>query len=236
MKKIKFYPVPQYFDRTDPVPARTNIPQWYKDITMFNKSNSLIDANILNTNEGVDGSALSVKTCGPFYDAMTAGYHFVMPEDLEITLNSEGVPQFNWESNNWFINRVPMLEIPIPPMYHPTSYTFRMMFGVSLPKGCSVLVSPPMNRMDLPFLIPFGIVDADTKFAPIDIRFYLRRDFEGVIKKGTPIFQIIPFTRESWEMEIDPSITEDLLWEHEKRRTYLSGWYGKHAQVKKEFN
>jgi hypothetical protein len=28
---------------------------------------------------------------------------------------------------------------------------------------------------------------------------YLRNDFEGIIEKGTPMFQIIPFKRNNWK-------------------------------------
>jgi len=235
-KKIIFYPANVNGNRVDPVPARMNLPQWYKDITMFNTSNSLKDSKVLNTGNGVDGSALSLKTCGPFYDALTIGYHYVLSEDVNVTLDNKGVPHFTWESDEQVVYKVPAIEFPQPPFYHPISFSFRMNYGVQLPKGSSLFFMHPMNRMDLPFFVPSGVVDADTKFAPIDIRFFLKRDFEGVIKKGTPIFHVIPFTRESWKMEVKPENTEDAMWLHEKRRTYLSGWYNKVAQVKKEYN
>jgi hypothetical protein len=88
----------------------------------------------------------------------------------------------------------------------------------------------------LPFYVPSAIVDSDKKFPPADIRFVLRRDFEGIIKEGTPIYQLLPFTRESWKMEIDNSIKDEMLWEHENRRTYIHSWYTKQLQQPKEFN
>jgi len=237
-KIIKFWPATSSEKALPPVPARTVMPKWYKDITLYNKSNSPADANVINTNQGVDGSALSVKTCGPFYDAMTAGYHYVLPEDVEVVLNDKGIPSITWESDNFFINRLPNVEFPIPPFYHPIAFSYRMIYGVELPSGSSLLVTQPMNRSDLPFWIPSGIVDADTKFAPIDIRMFIKRGFEGIVPKGTPIMQVIPFTRESWKMEVDlnQDKIEERLWLHEKRRTYIQGWYHKHAQVKKEFD
>jgi len=237
-KIIKFWPGNPEEKSEPPVPARTIIPKWYKDITLYNRSNSPADAKIINYDQGVDGSALSVKTCGPFYDAMSAGYQYVLPEDITVTINENGTPSITWESENFFINRLPDVEIPIPPFYHPVAFSFRMIYGIELPKGSSVLVTQPMNRFDLPFWIPSGIVDADTKFAPLDIRLFLKRDFEGIVSKGTPIMQVIPFTRESWKMEVDKNKENinERLWFHEKRRTYLHGWYHKHAQVKKEYN
>lgn len=235
-KKIIFWPSSHQESTPPPVPARINVPKWYKEISMFNASNSYKDARVLNSGTGIDGSALSLKTCGPFYDAFVSGYHYIMPEDVTVKLNEKGIPTFAWQSNNFIINRLPNIELPIPPFHHPIAYSFRMAYGVKLPPGYSLLVTPPMNRYDLPYTVPFGIVDADTKFAPIDIRFFLKRDFEGVIRKGTPLFQVMPFKRDSWEMEVNQEITFDEMWFHELRRTYLHNWYGREAQVRKDFN
>jgi hypothetical protein len=232
MKKIKFYRVG---NGPDPVPAKTVIPQWYKDISIYNKSNNLSDVR-LNNHDGIDSSAISLKVCSPTFDAFASGYCFVLPEDIHVKINDKGIPEMSWASNNFTINRMPLVEFPIPPFYHPIAFSFRMMFGVSTPPGTSVLVAQPFNRVDLPFYVPTAIVDSDKKFPPADIRFVLRRDFEGVIKEGTPIFQILPFTREPWEMEMDDSITEDMLWEHENRRTFIHSWYTKKLQSQKEFN
>jgi hypothetical protein len=237
-KIITFWPSHSKENAIPPVPARTVVPQWYKDISLYNSSNIPKDARVYNSNDGIDGSALSVKTCGPFYDAMTMGYHYVLPEDIEIVIGKKGLPTIKWESDQFFINRLPNVEFPIPPFYHPIAFTYRMIYGIELPKGSSVLITQPMNRSDLPFWVPSGVVDADTKFAAIDIRLFLKRGFEGVIEKGTPIMQAIPFTRESWNMEVDrdDGKIEERMWLHEKRRKYLQGWYHKHAQVKKEYN
>lgn len=236
-KKINFYPTNKNIEKSSyPIPAKKSIPQWYKDITLYNSSNNPVNSEVVNYGSGVDGSALSVKVCTPFYDAMTIGYHYVLPEDVEVILNHNGIPSFSWKSNDWIINRVPDVEIPIPPYHHPICFTFRIMFGIDLPKGSSAILTQPMNRNDLPFTIPSGIVDADIKFFPLDIRFFLKRGVEGIIKKGTPIIQVIPFTRESWQMEVDDSILEEKMWLHEKRRTMLSSWYTKNAHSKKEYN
>jgi hypothetical protein len=233
MKKIKFYKVGI---GPDPVPSKTTIPQWYKDISLYNSSNSLADVKVANYGNGIDGSAISLKVCSPTFDAFSSGYQFVMPEDILIEINDKGVPEISWESESFTINRMPMVEFPIPPFYHPIAFSFRMMFGVSTPPGTSVLVAHPFNRVDLPFYVPTAIVDSDKKFPPADIRFVIKRDFEGVIKKGTPIFQILPFTRESWEMEIDNSITDEKMWEHENRRMFIHSWYTKQLQTIKEYN
>lgn len=238
--KIIFYPTSPEAPsaKFPPVLGKHVVPDWYKDITKFNKSNSPKDANIYNSGTGIDGSAISVKICSPFYDALTSGYFAILSEDIEILINDKGVPDIKWESDEFLFNRLPMVEIPIPEFHHPIAFTYRMSFGVELPKGYSLLVTQPFNRHDLPFTIPSAIVDADTKFFPIDIRLFLKRGFEGKIKKGTPIYQMIPFKRESWEMETDynEKNIKERFWFHEKRRKYLFAWYHHHAHVKKEFS
>ena len=66
--------------------------------------------------------------------------------------------------------------------------------------------------------------------------FFLEKDFEGVIKQGTPIIQILPFKRDDWEMTVDPNhdpkITE--LQRKEVRSSFQNGYRMKHW-VKKIF-
>ena len=48
-----------------------------------------------------------------------------------------------------------------------------------------------------------GIVDTDTYNAPVNFPFVLNNiKFEGLIPAGSPMAQVIPFKRDSWEMEI----------------------------------
>jgi hypothetical protein len=94
-----------------------------------------------------------------------------------------------------------------------------------------------MNRYDLPFYVQSGIVESDIWGLPVFIAFFLKRNFQGVIPKGTPIMQIIPFKRDSWELEVVD--TEEELDKHElmaeNRRSMLYGYYKKTAWRKKIF-
>jgi hypothetical protein len=72
---------------------------------------------------------------------------------------------------------------------------------------------------------------------PVFTAFFLKRNFRGVIPKGTPIFQMIPFKRDNWELEVDSS--QETIDEHwfrgENRRSMLYGYYKKTAWRKKIF-
>jgi hypothetical protein len=52
------------------------------------------------------------------------------------------------------------------------------------------------------FTILPGIVDTDEYYAPINFPMVINDPaFEGMIPKGTPIAQVIPFKREQWTMQ-----------------------------------
>jgi hypothetical protein len=105
------------------------------------------------------------------------------------------------------------------------------------PPGYSVMITHPMNRHDLPFYTLSVIVDADNWGLPVFVSFFLKRGFRGVIPKGTPLFQMIPFKRDDWELEVVYDSKELNKYElrAEKRRTDLFGHYKKTAWVKKLF-
>lgn len=233
MNWIKFYPN-EGTQSITPVPGTGMVPEWYKDTSKYVKSNNLKDLKLEN-HQGVDIVSISIKLCSPTFDSFTSGYYFLLQEDVLVEHDENGVPRMSWNSDEFILMRIPMLEYPIPPGYHPIPYSFRMSFGVKTSPGTSCLITHPLNRYDLPFLVSSGIVDTDKKMPPADIRFVLKQGFEGIIPKGTPIFQIIPFKRESWTMEIDESIRDEEMWEHEKRRTMLHSYYTKVLQEKKEY-
>lgn len=220
-----------------PRPASTNIPEWYKSLAKHGTSNSekhLYPVNFI----GADGAQVATKQCPPFLDAMTAGYHYILEDDLHVEIDDEtGKPILWWETDNMMLDHRPTNEIPIPEGCHPIHYGFKMSWYYETPPGYSVLITHPMNRYDLPFLVQSGIVESDIWGLPVFIAFFLKKGFRGVLPKGTPLFQIIPFKRDNWEMEIDNSRE---AWERhdfaaEKRRTKMHGYYKWYAWRKKIF-
>jgi hypothetical protein len=105
------------------------------------------------------------------------------------------------------------------------------------PPGYSVLLTHPMNRFDLPFLVPSGIIESDIMGIPVFVTFFLKKEFIGTIPRGTPIFQLVPFKRENWENKIcvDEKEINKKDYELENRRSRLFGYYKKHAWRRKEY-
>lgn len=238
-KKITFIPSIQNSENllTPPVPALSEVPEWYKSLSLYGDTNSEKNLNP-NNHAGTDGTLVATKKCIPFFDALTAGYYYLLEDDLYVNQNEEGYPELTWKGNVMLLDKRPTLEVPIPGDCHPIHFGIRMNWYYRTPEDYSVLVTHPMNRYDLPFYTLSGIVDADKWGLPVFFSFFVKRNFIGVIPKGTPVMQFIPFKRDSWEIEIDKTAEslEEEEFKAEKRRTMVTGYYKKDIWQKKRFD
>lgn len=219
-----------------PVPAYKNMPEWYRTLAKFKDSNDDITLDPQN-NLGTDGAQVSTKMCMPFFDATTAGYHYVLEDDLHVDIDDDGKPILSWNGEVMLVDKRPIIDLPVPNNCHPIHYGWRMNWYYETPPGYSVLITHPMNRYDLPFYVQSGIVDSDIWGLPVFITFFLQRDFQGIIPKGTPIMQMIPFKRDDWELNVDraPETLDKHEYMAENRRSMLYGYYKKTAWRKKFF-
>ena len=65
------------------------------------------------------------------------------------------------------------------------------------------MFTEPTHRESVFNILP-GIVDTDKFYGPVNFPFTMKNpDFEGLIPKGTFIVQVIPFKRDTWEMDFD---------------------------------
>lgn len=221
---------------TPPSPAVSKVPEWYRSLARFDRSNDDITLGV-NNNVGTDGAMVATKMCMPFFDALTAGYYYVLEDDVYVDLDKDGKPIISWKGQVMMVDKRPTIELPVPDNCHPIHYGWRMNWFYETPPGYSVIITHPMNRYDLPFYTMSGIVESDIWGLPVFTAFFLKRNFIGVIPKGTPIFQIIPIKRESWESECIE--TEETFERHqfaaENRRSRLYGYYKETAWRKKMF-
>jgi hypothetical protein len=236
--KIKFTPAFKNYKSylLPPEPAVKHVPEWYRSLSKFDMSNDDITLNPVN-NLGTDGAQVSTKMCMPFFDATTAGYMYVLEDDLHVDIDESGKPILWWDGEVMLVDKRPIIDIVVPDNCHPIHYGWRMNWYYETPPGYSVLITHPMNRYDLPFYVQSGIVESDIWGLPVFIAFFLKRNFRGTIPKGTPIMQIIPFKRDNWELEVadsDEDIDRHELMA-ENRRSMLYGYYKKTAWRKKIF-
>jgi hypothetical protein len=215
-----------YSKINEPQESKKYIPSWYKKLSKFHKSNSISKLHPVN-DRGTDGSAASTKLCMPFFDALTSGYMYTLDYDLHIKQDKNGFPVLSWEGDNMIVDKRLMIDVPVPTYHHPMHYGWKVNWYSETPKGYSLLITHPLNRHDLPFTTMSGIIDADLWHTPVFTSFFLKKNFIGIIPKGTPIFQMIPIKREEWSLEIDYSnknIEENQI-KDEKRRSLIYAYY-----------
>ena len=102
--------------------------------------------------------------------------------------------------------RPPMDGFKTPCGYSDNHFHWNINWGPELPKGYSALYIPPINNFSLPFITTSGIIDNDKLTTTGRLPFFIKKNFEGTIKKGTEYINIIPFKREDWEAEYNYDI------------------------------
>jgi len=175
-----------------PSPSSNFIPEWYKKIESYIGGNKKPNDN--------GAATATVKKCMPVFDVITSGYMILTPCDLWVE-QRDGKPYFIWL--NAMIDWHPIQQTEGHPASNDgfDSPKFMNPWAIKTPKGYSVMIVHPMHQ-DLPFTILPGIVDTDGYIAPVNFPFKMNDPkFEGMIPKGTPMAQIIPFKRESWKMK-----------------------------------
>lgn len=199
--KIKFYAWEPNQNNAllPPRPAISALPEWYKT------KKPLLDGEkkFKVFSDGLKNA--TIKRCNPFGDALGAGYFIFLENDLQVTFE-DGVQVLAWpRGGENYIGQHSLGQISeelIPKNYSKQPWKFKNYWGIETPAGYSTLFVHPLNRTELPFIILDGVVDTDSYKQPVNFPFLLRKDFEGIIEAGTPIAQVIPFKRESWESEI----------------------------------
>ena len=192
-----------YDTETPPSPASNHVPEWFKNIP---PERSSLGATFRK--------ASTVKKCVPFLDAFTTGYMICAPQDLGVT--QRGNDTFlDWgveRREPVYPDRVEEVigvdsqdrtaGLPVPVGYKPFIFRINVYPRIETPTGYSVLITHPLNRYDLPFLTLSGIVDTDELHSMLVVNMYIKEDFNGIIKEGTPLAQVVPFKRENWEHKV----------------------------------
>jgi hypothetical protein len=203
MKKIKFYPYSEDTSIFSPVPETSSrfLPEWYK------KTPSTID----NGGMAFGQPGTTVKKCMPIFDLITAGYMITAPCDIYLDATnpeklewSIPMPLLSYQGDMFAIHAPEQYEnLPInKKIHHKNLLRVFPFWAVGTPKGYSLLVLQPTYSDSSPLTALQAIVDTDTFITDGHLSFLVEKDFKGVIKQGTPLIQVIPFKRESWQKEI----------------------------------
>jgi hypothetical protein len=134
---------------------------------------------------------------------MTAGYILPLPADIYVSIKEvDGVVTqwFEWANFDLIAFHPVEQALLHPERKNYPCAKFNNPWSIKTPQGYSCLFVQPFHR-DAPFTILPGIVDTDTYSAQVNFPMVINDpNFEGLIPKGIPMVQVIPFKRESWVM------------------------------------
>jgi hypothetical protein len=214
-----------------PKPAIKDVPDWYIECPEYISGDSKAI-----TNFDIDKTTHTIKKCMPVFDAMTAGYILYTQVDVQVT-QVYGVPYYTWPSQD-FIAFHPISQAPNYPLNKGVPYAkFVNPYSIITQKGYSVLFTQPFHRNSIFTILP-GIVDTDTYIPEVAFPFILNNpNWEGIIPAGTPMAQIIPFKRESWNYKIgSEKEIKEIEKIKKKTKTKFFNSYKKYFWHKKYYN
>ena len=231
-QKIEFFPT-STLCMYPPTPASHLVPEWYKKLPSYIGGKKLRNAK--SSTEG-DGTS-TIKKCMPVTDSILAGYIFYTQVDVWIhnslvSENGEVVDGKSWEFPKQdeyykplsFHNKKQLEGHPYASHEKHLALKFENTWAVKTPINYSLLFINPVHRENNVFRILEGIVDTDSYFGPVNFPFVLiNPEWEGLIPAGTPIAQVLPIKRESWEMEITSAIPN---WRQSMDAALHSSWWG----------
>ena len=234
-KKIKFlvsgFGPGSLLEHSDiPSPSKNFLPEWYKN-TKNVKRDSAEKATSTN-----------VKDCMPFLDTLMSGYIWTLPSDVYVERipGEKPSPKINFNKDlDYISNRDPKTAglMNVPDGCYDIHFLWKHPLHIQTPPGYSVLVTHPLNRHDLPFISLSGIVDTDmVPLRPGNYPFFIKKNFEGIIPKGTPVLQIIPIKRENWISEKDTELFKSWETNTYDVKSLLTGWYKKNFWQRKSYN
>jgi len=181
-----------------PSPALLGLPDWFKALPGSAFSHVL------------QSEQLTIKKCPPFIDAMTCGFLIPLVTDIKV---EDGAFAWDFELPAGAIagySRSPLdfhdnAQVAGTPFFRDDTFVikFNNFWTIETPPGYSLLITHPINRLDLPFTTLTGLIDTDL-YKDNFINFPARwRDlsFRGVLPKGTPIAQCIPVKRKMWSAQ-----------------------------------
>jgi hypothetical protein len=209
---------------------KRTLPDWYK-----NAESTYIP-------EGGGEPMAGLKKCMPYVDMMVTGYALVFPTDVYVNTTADGQIDISWDRSSPAGEFIAERDVnmgatmPRPYGFAPNHLVFSGRWGWRTPKGWSTLVTHPLNRVDLPFHTVSAFMDSDEFHGAGNIPFFIRDNWEGVIKEGTPFAQIIPIKRSGWKMvDNDQSLVDKLEMHVEHVRTDETP-YKKTMWHRKEYN
>ena len=205
--KLDFQCDPIWEFITPIVPASKVVPTWFRDAK----------------SEMVNYGDKTIKACPAILDGFLQVYILPLWADVKVEptdtfIDGKRVPRFSWSET---------MEVTVGELSQPTvreqnvvasqdlllfqesstspmSFKFNSPWLVKTPKDYSMLFIPPLNNRDSRFEPVSGVICTDEYITYINVPFIWTAppDYEGIIKQGTPLVQMIPFKREVFQQKL----------------------------------
>ena len=214
-----------------PYPAIQTTPSWFNEMPTYTTGKKDVD----NFGDPLE----TVKKCMPFFDAMTAGYY--IPLYTDVWVENQGIDKINIK---WAWNTIEVVaahdprqfeKYPLPAGFLPMGFKWINPWIVKTPPGWSTLFIQPTHYDELPFHCLTGIVDTDKHPTPVNFIFVLKSSFSGLIQKGTPLIQAIPFKRQDFISEFSYDRGGKLATVWKKAKTVYFDRYKKYFRSPKKY-
>ena len=171
----------------EPQPAKQVLQDWYRKLPAIDPEHRT-----------VFDMAKTVKTCMPFLDALGLGFILPVPVDfsLEVMGNGTQIQSYYRYPREGILSQHNDYQIKGHPRANQPVLKVLTLWEITTPPGWSCLVVPPLNRPGLPLEAASGVIDTDVLHTHIVIPCFINLP-DGLhdIAKGTPLAQVIPFTR-----------------------------------------
>lgn len=176
----------------EPVPAHQEMPSWFTNLPLESHGG----------NKRIELNKSTVKACISFVEAMKTGWIFKTPCDIELHVRDDKI-KANWNISSDAISSFSQEQFGDTFQHDGPILKFHNLWRVEAPDGYSMLFTHPMNRhTEDRFRAASGIISIDNYAKEIHHpAFWIGGDFDGIIPKGTPISQGIPFKRDSMANE-----------------------------------
>jgi hypothetical protein len=220
-----------------PYPAVKQLPKWFLDMEPYYDSNPVypLDGKLHFRNRMANAT---FKKCVPLLDGMSAGY--IIPLWADVMVEQEhNFPLLYWKTMPDVFQQhgESSKQIVPPPGYTNVVYKYNNCWIPQTPKGYSCLITSPIGHHDLPFKAIPAIVDTDRSTLELVFPMWVKTDFEGIVEKGTPMVQVIPFKRDDWTSTFDYYENGEYIniIEEKNFNSTMVGHYLKNHHSKKKF-
>jgi len=220
-----------------PYPAVKQLPEWflnmkpYEDKTLDFPDDGKLHIRNLSANA-------TFKKCVPLLDGLSAGYIIPLWADVMIEQPNNS-PQIYWKTQQFIFQQhgESSRKIPAPKGYDQVVFKYNNCWIPQTPKGYSCLIISPLGYNDLPFYAVPAIVDTDKSTLELVFPMWSKTGFEGIVEKGTPLVQIIPFKRDDWNSTFDYYEEGEYKYIVEEKNfsSTIVGHYLKNHHSKKKF-